>query len=75
MHRAKLHQLFVKSNLGGDFTVLNSVLVNDLKKEGLWDSDMIDQLKYFNGELAAIEGSQTILSSIRLFSKLGMKPH
>ena len=48
--------LFVKSNLGGDFTVLNSVLVNDLKKEGLWDSDMIDQLKYFNGELAAIEG-------------------
>ncbi len=48
--------LFVKSNLGGDFTVLNSVLVNDLKKEGLWDNDMIDQLKYFNGELAAIEG-------------------
>ncbi|MDF1712739.1 MAG: ribonucleoside-diphosphate reductase subunit alpha [Akkermansiaceae bacterium] len=48
--------LFVKSNLGGDFTVLNPVLVNDLKKEGLWDSDMIDQLKYFNGELANIEG-------------------
>ncbi|MGB0326259.1 MAG: ribonucleoside-diphosphate reductase subunit alpha [Akkermansiaceae bacterium] len=48
--------LFVKSNLGGDFTVLNSVLVNDLKEEGLWDSDMIDQLKYFNGELANIEG-------------------
>ena len=48
--------LFVKSNLGGDFTVLNSVLVNDLKKEGLWDNEMIDQLKYFNGELAAIEG-------------------
>ena len=46
----------MKSNLGGDFTVLNSVLVNDLKKEGLWDDDMIDQLKYFNGELAAIEG-------------------
>jgi len=48
--------LFVKSNLGGDFTVLNPVLVNDLKKEGLWGSDMIDQLKYFNGELADIEG-------------------
>ncbi len=48
--------LFVKSNLGGDFTVLNPVLVNDLKKEGLWDKDMIDQLKYFNGELANIEG-------------------
>ncbi|MDB4726939.1 ribonucleoside-diphosphate reductase subunit alpha [bacterium] len=48
--------LFVKSNLGGDFTVLNSVLVNDLKKEGLWSPEMIDQLKYFNGELADIEG-------------------
>ena len=48
--------LFVKSNLGGDFTVLNPVLVNDLKKEGLWNSEMIDQLKYFNGELADIEG-------------------
>ena len=48
--------LFVKSNLGGDFTVLNAVLVNDLKKEGLWSPDMIDQLKYFNGELADIEG-------------------
>jgi len=48
--------LFVKSNLGGDFTVLNPVLVNDLKKEGLWDNAMIDQLKYFNGELADIEG-------------------
>ena len=48
--------LFVKSNLGGDFTVLNPVLVNDLKREGLWSSEMIDQLKYFNGELADIEG-------------------
>ncbi len=48
--------LFVKSNLGGDFTVLNAVLVNDLKKEGLWSPEMIDQLKYFNGELADIEG-------------------
>ena len=48
--------LFVKSNLGGDFTVLNPILVNDLKKEGLWNSEMIDQLKYFNGELADIEG-------------------
>jgi ribonucleoside-diphosphate reductase alpha chain len=47
--------LFVKSNLGGDFTVLNPVLVRDLKKEGLWNQEMIDQLKYFNGELADIE--------------------
>jgi ribonucleoside-diphosphate reductase alpha chain len=48
--------LYVKSNLSGDFIVLNSYLVKDLKKEGLWDQDMLDQLKYFDGELAAIEG-------------------
>jgi ribonucleoside-diphosphate reductase alpha chain len=47
--------LFVKSNLSGDFTVLNRQLVRDLKEEGLWTSDMLDQLKYFDGELAEIE--------------------
>ncbi|MGI9243071.1 MAG: ribonucleoside-diphosphate reductase subunit alpha [Verrucomicrobiales bacterium] len=46
--------LFVKSNLSGDFIVLNSFLVRDLKKLGLWDEDMIDQLKYYDGELAEI---------------------
>ena len=48
--------LFVKSNLSGDFIVLNRELVNDLKKEGLWNQDMLDQLKYFDGELADIDG-------------------
>ncbi|MDB4421709.1 ribonucleoside-diphosphate reductase subunit alpha, partial [Akkermansiaceae bacterium] len=48
--------LFVKSNLGGDFIVLNGQLVDDLKAEGLWNKEMLDQLKYFNGELANIEG-------------------
>ncbi len=43
--------LFVKSNLSGDFIVLNKHLVRDLKKEGLWDQEMIDKLKYFDGEL------------------------
>ena len=47
--------LFVKSNLSGDFIVLNAHLVSDLKKEGLWDEDMIGQLKYFDGELTDIE--------------------
>ncbi|MCH2063050.1 MAG: ribonucleoside-diphosphate reductase subunit alpha [Roseibacillus sp.] len=47
--------LFVKSNLSGDFTVLNRQLVQDLKKEGLWTSDMLDQLKYFDGELSDID--------------------
>ena len=43
--------LFVKSNLSGDFIVLNKHLVRDLKKEGLWGQEMIDKLKYFDGEL------------------------
>jgi len=47
--------LFVKSNLSGDFIVLNKHLVRDLKKEGLWDQEMIDKLKYFDGELDDIQ--------------------
>ena len=47
--------LYVKSNLSGDFIVLNRHLVNDLKKEGLWNQEMLDQLKYFDGELSDIE--------------------
>ena len=47
--------LFVKSNLSGEFIVLNPFLVKDLKERGLWDQDMIDNLKYFDGELKDIE--------------------
>jgi ribonucleoside-diphosphate reductase alpha chain len=47
--------MFVKSNLGGEYIVLNHELVRDLKALGLWDRDLIDQLKYFDGELASIE--------------------
>ena len=47
--------LFVKSNLSGDFIVLNSYLVRDLKKLGLWDKEMADQLKYHDGELDDID--------------------
>ena len=47
--------LYVKSNLSGDFIVLNSELVKDLKKSGLWNQEMLDQLKYFDGELDAID--------------------
>jgi len=47
--------LFVKSNLSGEFIVLNPFLVKDLKKRGLWDRDMMDSLKYFDGELKDIE--------------------
>ena len=47
--------LFVKSNLSGDFIVLNGELVRDLKKLGLWGQDMLEQVKYFDGELDALE--------------------
>lgn len=48
--------LFVKSNLSGDFIVLNGELVRDLKNRGLWTAEMLDQVKYFDGELDSIEG-------------------
>jgi ribonucleoside-diphosphate reductase alpha chain len=48
--------LFVKSNLSGEFIVLNPFLVKDLKKAGLWNQEMVDQLKYFDGELGPVEG-------------------
>lgn len=47
--------LFVKSNLSGEFTVINEYLVRELKKFGLWDQAMIHDLKYFDGKLEAIE--------------------
>jgi ribonucleoside-diphosphate reductase alpha chain len=46
--------LYVKSNLSGDFIVLNQYLVRDLKAEGLWNAEMRDNLKYFDGDLADI---------------------
>ncbi|MDP4644277.1 MAG: ribonucleoside-diphosphate reductase subunit alpha [Opitutales bacterium] len=48
--------LFVKSNLSGDFIVLNAHLVRDLKNRGLWTAEMLDQVKYFDGELNLIDG-------------------
>lgn len=46
--------VFVKSNLSGEFTVINECLVEDLKKLGLWDREMIDDLKYFDGSVQEI---------------------
>jgi len=46
--------LFVKSNLSGEFTVINPYLVDDLKKQGLWDEVMVNDLKYYNGSVAKI---------------------
>ena len=47
--------IFVKSNLSGEFTVINEHLVADLKQLGLWDEVMIADLKYFDGTLAKID--------------------
>jgi ribonucleoside-diphosphate reductase alpha chain len=47
--------LYVKSNLSGEFVVLNPFLVKDLKARGLWNQEMSDALKYFDGELKDIE--------------------
>jgi ribonucleoside-diphosphate reductase alpha chain len=47
--------LYVKSNLSGEFTEINEYLVRDLKDRGLWDEVMIADLKYFDGSLARID--------------------
>ncbi len=47
--------LYVKSNLSGDFVVLNPYLVRDLKAQKLWNLALLEQLKYFDGELDDIE--------------------
>jgi ribonucleoside-diphosphate reductase alpha chain len=47
--------LYVKSNLSGEFTVVNPYLVNDLKDSGLWDGVMVNDLKYYDGSVQAID--------------------
>ncbi len=46
--------LFVKSNMSGDFTVVNAALVRDLKERGLWDEVMVSDLKYYDGSVGQI---------------------
>ncbi len=46
--------IFVKSNLSGEFTVLNEFLVKDLKDQNMWDEEMLDDLKYFDGSVQEI---------------------
>ena len=47
--------LFAKGNLSGDFTVINSYLVEDLKALGLWDKRMMEELKYMDGSILGID--------------------
>lgn len=47
--------LHVKSNLSGEFCVVNELLVHDLKRLNLWDSDLLEELKYYDGSIQAID--------------------
>jgi len=56
--------IYVKSNLSGEFTVVNEQLVNDLKELDLWDDVMVSDLKYFDGSLAKIDRVPPALRSL-----------
>ncbi|MFM1989036.1 MAG: ribonucleotide-diphosphate reductase subunit alpha [Pseudomonadota bacterium] len=56
--------LYVKSNLSGEFTVVNDYLVRDLKALGLWDEVMVADLKFFDGSLARIDRIPSDLRAI-----------
>ncbi|MBI4173685.1 MAG: ribonucleoside-diphosphate reductase subunit alpha [Candidatus Aenigmarchaeota archaeon] len=48
--------IYVKSNISGEFTVINSYLIEDLKRLGIWNPDTLDQLKFHGGNLQLIAG-------------------
>ncbi|MGI9229409.1 MAG: ribonucleoside-diphosphate reductase subunit alpha [Gammaproteobacteria bacterium] len=56
--------LFVKSNLSGEFTVVNPYLVRDLKAQGIWDEVMVSDLKYFDGSVQEIDRISDDLKSL-----------
>ena len=56
--------LSVKSNLSGEFTIINSYLVRDLKRLGLWDEVMVMDLKHFDGSLRPIDRVPPELKSL-----------
>lgn len=51
---APYKNIYVKSNMSGEFTVVNKYLVEDLKALNLWSKDMLDEIKYFDGNLQNI---------------------
>lgn len=46
--------IYVKANISGEFTVVNRFLIDDLKRLGLWDAEMLEKLKYYDGNVAMI---------------------
>ncbi|MFC7214763.1 ribonucleoside-diphosphate reductase subunit alpha [Saliphagus sp. GCM10025334] len=47
--------LYVKSNMSGDFTIVNEHLVEDLRERGCWDDDLVDLLKYHDGSVQELD--------------------
>jgi ribonucleoside-diphosphate reductase alpha chain len=47
--------IYVKANMSGEFTIVNEYLVHDLKKVGLWNREMLDTIKYFDGSIQKID--------------------
>ncbi|ODU06394.1 MAG: ribonucleoside-diphosphate reductase subunit alpha [Pseudonocardia sp. SCN 72-86] len=60
----QFRNLFVKSNMSGDFTVINPHLVAALKERGLWDEVMVADLKYFDGSLGDVDRVPADLKSL-----------
>jgi ribonucleoside-diphosphate reductase alpha chain len=56
--------MYVKSNLSGEFTVVNPYMVKELKEIGLWDNVMINDLKYYDGSLLPIDRIPEDLKSL-----------
>jgi ribonucleoside-diphosphate reductase alpha chain len=53
--------IFVESNISGDFTEVNPYLIDDLKKLGMWNDAMLNELKYHDGSIARIAGIPEII--------------
>ncbi len=66
--------LFVKSNLSGEFTVVNPWLVKVLKAENLWDAAMVNDLKYHDGSVAQIERIPTRIKQL-FATAFEIEPH
>lgn len=64
--------IYVKSNIAGEFTILNKYLVEDLKALGLWNQDIRDQMKYYDGDISMI---QAIPERIRRKYKTAFELH
>ncbi|MCA9174263.1 MAG: ribonucleoside-diphosphate reductase subunit alpha [Planctomycetales bacterium] len=66
--------LFVKSNLSGEFTQVNEHLVRDLESIGLWDEEMLEAIKYYDGSIKEIERIPEVLRN-RYATAFEVEPH